>query len=88
MYDLDMDNVWKWREKNPLRAWRVLQGGMFQSTVALRIGVATQTVRDWEAGSRNPNPDNFAALAHFMGVDIQALADQWDNWIAAARVNR
>jgi transcriptional regulator with XRE-family HTH domain len=47
--------------------------GMKQKHVAAKIGVTAPTLRGYESGYRNPNPDTVAKLAELYGVSIKYL---------------
>lgn len=71
---------------NPLRDWRV-RLGLSQADVARQVDVTPQTVYRWEAGTVNPQPRHFRALADVMGVGVGRLTLDWLRWHAAGRAD-
>ena len=47
--------------------------GLTQQAVAERIGVSTQTLRNWEAGRHEPTQEAIARLASLYAVQLQGL---------------
>lgn len=47
--------------------------GLTQEDLALRIGLVTNTVRKWEGGHAQPNPEAFQSLIAVLGVDQSEL---------------
>lgn len=55
------ERITTWKGECPLRQWRA-ESGESQSTAAVLLGVATGTIRYWEAGAGQPNPDGVRNL--------------------------
>ena len=68
-----------WRERNPLRIWRV-ERRMSQGDVALHLGVSRQSVANWEEGVCDPTL-HWANLELMMKV--KHIPQKWRRWRAA-----
>lgn len=49
-----------------------------QEDVALRVGVGTVAVRDWELGRTQPSPQNYQRIVEALGLDHEALLPKVD----------
>lgn len=57
--------IYEYRKKN----------AMSQETLAEKIGVARQTVSNWETGETSPNPEQLKMLSQIFNVSIDELLD-------------
>ena len=73
-----------WRERNPLRRWRLLTFTPMQS-VAVVLGVSLTTIKNWEGGSTTPSDETLVRLAELTG-DVGLLAE-WAQWASEALVS-
>lgn len=69
----------KWREENPLRAWRLSLDYSLQRAAAV-IGCSWNSLPVWESGAGKPSAASFEALAAAMRTDAAALITQWETW--------
>ncbi|PJF28481.1 MAG: hypothetical protein CUN53_00070 [Phototrophicales bacterium] len=67
-----------WRERNPLRAWR-LAHDVTLMRLAGEAQVSISTLQLWENGARTPRPAQFETLARITGESH--LAGAWRRWI-------
>ena len=66
-----------WRERNPLRRWRLAENVTVADT-ALMLGVSTNTTTKWERGGGTPAPMRMVRLARVTGN--KHIAQEWHAW--------
>ncbi|WP_422930853.1 helix-turn-helix domain-containing protein [Singulisphaera sp. PoT] len=68
----------EWRDRNPLRQWRVKQPpeGWKCTVLARQLGVSHTAVGMWEAGRRLPLIDAFEKIEELTGISSK----QWMEW--------
>lgn len=66
-----------WRERNPLRRWR-LTAGISVADAALLVGVSINTLTKWEAGGGTPAPERMTRLAAV--TRNKRFEKEWNAW--------
>ena len=59
------EKIYDYRKKN----------AMSQEALAEKLGVARQTVSNWETGETSPNPEQLKQLSQLFNVSIDELLD-------------
>lgn len=54
------------------------KAGMTQKELGAKLGVAYQTLAQWENDLRNPKLDTLQRIASALGVPVQELISDWD----------
>lgn len=54
------------------------KAGLTQKTLGEKLGVAYQTIAQWENDLRNPKLDTLQRIASALGVPVQELISDWE----------
>lgn len=54
------------------------KAGMTQKELGAKIGVAYQTIAQWENDLRNPKLDTLQRIASALGIPVQDLISDWE----------